>query len=364
MGAKLFDRSRVTTDWKCRRRRYYNYEHNGAGITSGSAAYELYFGILVHDALAAIATFHLKGEVPIDDIASQGAAQLREALILQNSDAQEYALEQAALFEGMIRGFYRFQWPRILSSYPEIIVVEQEVVTPYGFMVKPDLICAASDGTLVYVEYKTTSSKNDKWIASWETNPQLHAYLKAIRDAHKIEVRAALVIGLYKGYDYKGRQTTPFCYAHARIGSPPFFETEFSYAYKAGFRKTPVWELPEGVKGWVDAMPDPILAEQFVEVDPIYLNEGIADAFFRQAAIREGEIAQGMKFIKDAKDPDFREAILDGWFAQNFEACRPGWGSHCPYAAICIDGVSPDDPMWQPREPHHSSEAEAKDEQV
>jgi hypothetical protein len=90
---KLFDRSRVTTDWRCRRRRYWNYEHNGTGIVSGNAAYELYFGILVHDALAAIATFASRdAKIPIDDIATAGRDQI-VAAIKENSNenVEEYA---------------------------------------------------------------------------------------------------------------------------------------------------------------------------------------------------------------------------------------------------------------------------------
>lgn len=364
---KLYDRSRVTTDWRCRRRRYYNYEHNGTGIVSGTAAYELYFGTLIHDAMAAIAIQTQSGSVDIDAIAGAGRDQLFEALSGAGGDGtadsnREYAAEQSALCEGLIRGFYRYAWPKLLDLYPEIVVVEQEVVTSYGFMVKPDLILKNEDA-IVYVEYKTTGNKSDKWIDSWKTSPQLHAYMKAILDATDIEINAALVVGLYKGYESYGRQNSPFCYAHSRAAQPPFFEQELLYSYKAGYKKTPAWELPGGVKEWVAGMPLDILQEQFPMVPPVYYNAKLAEAFFRQANFREKEIENGMRFLKMTMGEDEKQEILDAWFPQNFEGCRPSFGSHCPYASICIDGGSPDDEKWQPREPHHSSEVLKNDEE-
>ncbi len=353
---KLYDRSRVATDWRCRRRRYWNYEHNGTGIVSGNAAYELYVGILIHDAMAAIATTHQSGVVPIDTIAEAGRNQLVEAIRAQGNDVDEYAQEQGALVEGMIRGFYRFAWPRLLDLYPTIVVIEQEVVTDYGFMVKPDLILQSEDGSLVYIEYKSTGTKNEKWIESWKSAPQIHGYVKAIKDATGLDITAAHVVGLYKGYESYGRQNSPFCYAHARGAQPPFFDQELLYSYKAGYKKTPAWELPGGVKSWVAGMPQSVLEEQFVFVPPVFYDANIAEAFFRQSQIRENEIAQGMSLLKLVKGEEDRQAIMDGWFQQNFEGCRPGWGSHCPYASICIDRGDPNDSKWQPREPHHSSE--------
>ncbi len=353
---RLYDRSRVTTDWRCRRRRYYNYEHNGIGIVSGTAAYELYFGTLIHDAMAAIATQHQSGSVDIDAIASAGRDQLVAAL--DGPNAGDYPREQGALAEGIIRGFYRYAWPKLLDLYPKIIVIEQEVLTEGGFMVKPDLILQGASGELVYVEYKTTGNKSDKWIDSWKWNPQLHSYMSAIKEALGIDIAAALIVGMYKGYENKwGQRITPFCYAHARAAEPPFFEEELLYTYKAGYKRTPAWELPGGSKQWMEGMPQDVLEDQFLFVPPILLREDLAGNFFRQAEIRENEITQGLKFLKMAETPEDKQGILDAWFPQNAEGCRPSFGGHCPYASICLDGGSPDDEQkWQPREPHHSSE--------
>lgn len=284
---------------------------------------------------------------------------MRDALITQMGD-RVYANEQSTLAEGLIRGFYRYVWPRILSIYPEIIVIEQEVLHQ-DFMVKPDLVVATQEGTLVYIEYKTTSSKNDKWMDSWELNPQIHAYLQTINKALDLEVRAAIVHGLYKGYESYGKQNSPFCYAYARPANPPFFEGDLAYEYKAGFKKTPVWDLPGGIKSWVENMPEAVLLEQFPITKPIYLNDPLADAFFRQAKVREQEIALSMQILEKTTDPEVKQAIMDASFPQNFEACAPSFGFHCPFKRVChpeVEGLTPYDLGFTPRIPHHSSEVE------
>jgi hypothetical protein len=363
---KLFDRSRVTTDWKCRRRRYLNYEHNGTGIVSGAAAYELFFGTVIHDGLATGAEFHQRnGEVPVDDIALAGYTQVHDTLMEQLGDA-EYAIEQAWLASGLLRGFFNYQWPKLLELYPEIVVIEQELVAG-DFMHKPDLIVRSPEGTLLYIEYKTTSSINDKWKDSWVTNPQLHSYLRGIREATGLEVAAAVVVGLYKGYHdaRQGKQNSPFCYAYFRPGNPPFTGVDVAYKWKAGYKKLPVWENDIAPADWVDNMPEEVLAEQFMMLPPIYLNEHIADTFFRQARLREQDIQTGLIMLREmAGNEEEKRNIMDIFFQQNLEGCRPGWGSSCPYASICIDGVSPDDARWQPRQPHHTPEAEQMKETV
>lgn len=356
---RLYDRSRVTTDWRCKRRRYLNYEHNGTGITSGTAAYELFFGTVVHDALATIANFHIRdGVVPITDICKAAYDQIHDTLLEQLGN-ETYATEQGWLIRGLIAGFYQYRWPRLLELYPTVIVVEQEVLWE-NFMVKPDLIMQSAEGTLVYIEYKTTGSNNEKWINSWETNPQLHVYMKAIKESLKLDVDVAVVVPLYKGSNYKGIQNSPFCYGYMRPGQPPFYEADISYSYKAGYKKHPVYTLTDNWLEWVDNMSDDLLAEQFFVVPPVYLNETIANNFFRQAALREGEIDMALKLLRESP-PEHSEGIMDAFFPQNMEACLPSFGSSCPYADICVHGASPDDPLiWQPRQPHHGPEIEQR----
>lgn len=358
MSDIAYDRSRVVTDWRCPRARYWGYEYNGKGITKAITSLELHTGIVVHDCLAAIATQH--PNVDIDHIASTANMAMKKSL-LEASDgevgADEFANEQASLVEGMLRGFHKHAWPLLLDQYPIIKFIEQEVLYKHDgliFMSKPDLILENSEGDWIYVEYKTTSSKKAEWINSWETAVQLHSACRAVGQTLGKEPTAVQIVGLYKGYRSYNKQNSPFCYAYMKKGNPPFTQDVIEYEWKAGLKRYPVWELDGGVKAWVDGMPVSVLSGLFPMTPPIFINNDLVDAFFAQRATREHEIAKfgGVNVGYD----------LDNTFPQKFDACSPGWGKGCEFKKLCFGRC--DDPLKEGfayRVPHHQLEMEEFD---
>src|SRR3990167_7465798 len=124
----IFHRSGSVTDWLCPRKRYWNYEHEGRGITPPETQLELYLGTLIHDGVAAM----------VHDVAN----------------------EQCALAEGLLRGFHRAVWPRICADYPEVVMCEKEMTYPYTidgqellFLSKPDLVRRDKEGNLWVFEW-------------------------------------------------------------------------------------------------------------------------------------------------------------------------------------------------------------------
>lgn len=367
---RFYDRSRVVTDWACERRRFWNYEFGGKGIVPETTALELYLGITIHDGLAAIAH-----GVDIDLIAQAAHEQVREALLSNPAYGQDdaevgtYATEQATLIEGLLRGFYRGVWPRLREAYPTIIAIEKEVIYTHNgwtFMGKPDLVLGGADGTGTYIEFKSTSTKREDWINSWETAVQVHSTSKAIEATLGVEVQNVVVQGLFKGYRSYGRQQSPLCYAYVRRGNPPFTKDEVSYTYRSGFKASPVWEREGGVKKWVEEMPLDLLLEQFPATPPIFINQDLVEEFFRQREGREGEIQMAGVFLKGAEDPELSRNVLDIAFPKRFDQCVPGWGHPCIYRRLCFGPpgaeVAPGLPSgftW--REPHHAPEQEAWD---
>src|ERR1700676_1978535 len=102
---RLYSKSGVQLDWTCPRKHYWGYEYGGRGITSGNTFLELYLGQCLHDGLAAVA----KG-VDIDSIAAAAKEQMIQSLMSGGTGVQEefdFANEQAALVEGLLRGFYK-----------------------------------------------------------------------------------------------------------------------------------------------------------------------------------------------------------------------------------------------------------------
>lgn len=369
MAIRLHDRSRATTDWKCPRLRYLQYEFEGKGVVGGNLSLELYLGTAVHDGLAAMAAQHLNsGGVDIDLIASTARHQVYEALMLRNQadsdgEAMEFANEQSTLVEGLLRGFHRQVWPSLMMAYPVIKVIEGEMTYDHQgmrFMSKPDLVVADLEGNNWYIEYKTTSSKKEGWVNSWNTAVQLHSTVRAIESSIGEKVTGVIVQGLYKGYESYGKQSSPFCYAYRRNGTPPFSQDEIVYEYKAGFKRYPTWTLPGGVAKWVAGMPDHILADQFPQTPPIYIKDYLVDNFFAQRFVRETEIGMALEMLKEAKDEVEHDQVLNGSFPQHFDQCYPGWGKPCGYRNICHGGVT--DPLahgYEYRVPHHIPELEA-----
>jgi hypothetical protein len=378
---RVYDRSRTTTDWGCPRRRYYQYEmpadSGGFGIVPKGSPIELFLGTTVHDGLAALAMAVVQNrpELTIDLIARTAYQQVFDAFMQENSGTDEekvYAQEQATLIEGMLRGFEKYVWPEFLSLY-KIEMVEQEffyyhdregkpcaaVDADFCFMTKPDLVVSNKEGQLIYVEYKTTSSKKESWTNSWNTAVQLHSTMRAIQQTLGKKPIGVIVQGLYKGYESYGKQSSPFCYAYARRPYPPFDKGEVRYDYAAGFKRTATWELDGGVAKWVEGMPDSVLIEQFPRTPLIFLKDDLVDDFFTQRAIREAEMMTGKEMLDMAENKEeVFKSYLNAFFPQKFDQCVPYFGKPCPYRNLCFGNITqPLAQGFQVREPHHEMEA-------
>jgi hypothetical protein len=342
----FYSQSSVGTDWDCARKRYLSGEYGGTGLTINETSLPLFIGEVLHAGLAGIAH-----GLDIDELASTAITQIKDTLLAAEyvtPEEETYASEQAALVEGLLRGFHRHVWPRLRADY-EIVSVEGERIfrhneegkaDPNGrfvFMAKPDLIVRDKEGCLWYVEYKSTSSNKEAWTNSWASAIQLHSGVRAVEQSLGEAVTGVIVQGLYKGYVASGKSTSPFCYAYFKAGDPPFTKDRWSYAYVAGYKKYPVWEREGGVKRWVEEMPEAVLAEQFPQVPPIFVNDEMVDAFFRQRALREGAIADaGIALREGAEDGgDLERMILDHAFQQNFSKCSPSFGYGCSFQRIC-----------------------------
>lgn len=357
-----YSRSAVTTDWNCARKRYWNYEYAGKGLTPNQTFLELHLGTTVHDGLAAIA-----GGVGIDAIIDAARNQFVPLLLQEHPNIEEesFAEEQMALVEGMLRGFHKHTWPLLQQQFPQVVCIEREFVyehdSPIGplkFLSKPDLIVRDKEGCLHYIEYKTTSSTKEQWMNSWSTAVQLHSSILTVEAELGEEVMSVIVQGINKGYASYGKQNSPFCYIYHKPAEPPFKKAEWAYEYRYGLKKYPTWQMDGGVKKVVEGMPTEILSQQFPQVPPIFINRDLVEAFFRQRALREADIKQiGLTLTDERLDPDFRTSLLDRTFPQNFEACMQGWGKPCNYKNLCHGNVSnPLEAGYVMRESHHDLE--------
>jgi hypothetical protein len=338
---KLYSKSSVERDWKCPRSYYWAYEYDGKGINPDSRGIELFLGTALHDGLAALAA-----EVDIDDIADAAWKQVFSGIVpdsgaVVSADTQTYAREQACMIEGILRGFHKHIWPKLMAEY-DIFLVEEPLIYRHGknlgMMSKADLVLRSkSTGGLWYFEYKSTSSKKPEWIKSWNTAVQVHSSVKAIEQAYPDEqVEGVIIQGLYKGYQSYGRQNSPFCYGYIKYGQPPFTKDQIAYEYRSGWKKTPVWELDGGVKKWVEEMPEEVIVDQFPQTPPIPVDDDLIEAFFAQQDVRQTAIEVGKEICANGGVDGYSTYMLNTLFPQRFDQCLPAWGYECSYRPLCF----------------------------
>ena len=351
----VYSRNRATIDWDCPRKRYWHYEYGGKGVVGTNTYLELYLGTSLHEGLAAFA----KG-VDIEEVATAARKQMLDTLLpdeFHTKEEEDFGYEQATLVEGLLRGFYKHVWPRLIAQYPTIIAVEEPMKFMHDgmvFLAKPDLVVADGENSIWYFEYKSTSSKKENWVNSWDTAIQLHATIRAIEQTKKLKLTGVIVQGLYKGFESWGKNSSPFTYCYKRNANPPFVQADTRYEYQAGYKKFPVWEMEGGVKKWVEDMPENILGDQFPQAPPIFVKEELIDAFFQQRRWREKEIQTAMQMVESGVDPS---VMLDITFPQHFDKCQPYFGKPCSYRSLCFgDASNPLAKGYQERDTSHEEE--------
>lgn len=326
--------SRVETDWKCRRARYWGHEFDGVGLEPVTGANELIFGGLIHEGLAEIAfrTLNGRGDA-IEDLTQDIASKVRNELGAIAGEMR--SRELAALAEGLLLAFHHHIWPRLMGGY-EIVEIEREFFLPLDetdaytltFRCRPDLILRHRvTGKLWYFEYKTTSNDSPKWINSWLRAVQLHVGCTAASDELGEPVEGCVVIGLYKGYDKYGRLNSPFTYGFKKAGVPAITADQFRYEY------TPKWErifIPDHMTmaEWVGGMPQEMALAQFPETPPMFVREDLIERFLEQQKYRERDVIEAMS-------GDLMDDVMDRVFPQTFSQCTPAWGRECQFHPAC-----------------------------
>ena len=328
----FFSYSRADRDDGCRRARYYASEFGGTGLTPLNQGFDLAYGNIIHKGLEQLAT-----SGSINYAAFRKEAQDEASKTLHPSIARDYG----AMAEGHLRGFERAVWPRWMSEY-EIIETEKlrswEVVPGYVFRFRQDILLKSKfDGLIVYPDYKTTSSNDAKWIASWAKSPQLHSSAHALQASVGIEVTNCIIQGLYKGYkDRKtGAPTSPFTYGWVNREFSMMPQYSYSYQRSRGWEKFATADEFEDLSSWVANMPAELLAEQFPQTGPIGPRTDIAESYFRQQLMRERQVGYALEELTTCETVEDATEVLDFHFKQTFSRCQPAYGFACEFADLC-----------------------------
>jgi hypothetical protein len=367
---RVTDRSRCEVDWRCPRARYYLTEWGHHGLVRNTGQLELQVGTDLHNAMQQLALRRSEANVQEELASGLGRDVYQHVLELEGEQA---ALDLSCISEGLFRGFATTVWPRWLQEF-DIVAIEQECLIPLRpdltFMARPDLIVRRkSTGENWYIEYKSTSMKDSRWINSWNKAVQLHAGCLAVEQTLKIPMSGCYVQGLYKGYKDKKRDpirfVSPFSVGYRKMGVPGILETKYSYNYISGWEKFSPREV--GLAEWVNMMPGDLLAEQFPITPPIMIRRDLVDQFLQQTINREAQIELGKSMLMEASEiADQQQAlitieqILNTTFPQKFNQCEPVVGSPCSYREACWLSHVADDPFgsgyFKERDPHHELE--------
>ena len=280
-----YDRTRVTTRWRCGRRRFWAFEFMGRGISPKQRALALEFGSILHEGLAELLLGESVGDVVRVAVAKLDAQLKAEGISELANASNQRVMEIWFLLEGLLRAADRVVIPNILAHYRPVRV-EGEVLYEHDgcvLMSKPDVILERLvDELLEYLEWKSTGSNRPDWGKQWYRAVQLPAGALGVEQTLGRQLAATTVVGLYKGYwssQYQ-RQESIFCYGWGDHG-------QLVNVYRKGLRKLAVWEAGVTCEQWVASLSDDTLREQFIHVGPIPYQEHLTRSWLRQTAISE-----------------------------------------------------------------------------
>jgi len=342
-----FSRSFYDDFTECERKAYYGFLYRGSGLSPRKQNMALGFGIAVHESLATL----LKSGGDIDLAIQSGV----ESWMKEGEKAQltpEKWQEMNTLLKGLVYGWYRLKWNDFVIQYAYSMVEEEcqlQIAENVTLHARPDaLLTDRISGMKAVLNWKTTSSIYD-WDAKWEYAIQTWTEALAIQETIGEPVNGCIYEGFFKGGQYKGMSTSPLVrgYVQYHVDGPPTYSAEKCKDHKI-FRIDENFSLGpggEGVRGWVDWLPEETLSEQFVRSSLIPKDDFMVGNWLKQV-VRYLSDVEHMLTIDDEED-------RLTFFKQKFkEQCK--W---CQFNLVCkghttLDSMVEDGVLLK-REDHH-----------
>jgi hypothetical protein len=396
----VFDRSRMSDDQKCRRLRYWRYEHAGTGVERAGEWMDLLVGTATHIGIDSL----VLGRTVDDAVAIGREAMMaaRRAGPIQvyhaGPDANADFEEGMSLLEALVRGWEAVRLRPLLTTY-EVLAVERECQVDFarpGWTLKqlsrPDLtLRRRTDGAVFIMNLKTAADVGDKWKSKWRQDMQTFSEALAVEAWLGEPVVGTIMAGMVKGSrkDYPQGSgdyhwTSPLLWPWHRSAQGPGAEDEWYARYEwsctaphrmgngrkceggklhrlSGVHKKSVTERPGGVKGWISwlaANDRELLEEQFVELTPILRSPFEIERWKRQWLPREVEIRVDRERLIQIENHDEWERELDLRFPMSTADGNCVWPSECDYFSIChgVAGDGLEGNGYVARKPNHPDE--------
>jgi hypothetical protein len=384
----FFQRSGVNSLQKCPRKRWWEYEYMGRGLTGILKYLPLEAGGAVHSGLEQF----LMGK-PVQEAVDEAhrvydlavVASGVDLTLYEGQDPQRVVDEHRAIVEALIRAFAAVELQPLLANY-EVVTLEREVAKDFtlaGHTLRllgriDALLRRRSDGSQFILNFKTASMLGKKWVDEWQHDSQVITEVLAAEPSLG-PIAGVIIYGLVKGrrQEYPPESgnwyhNTPLAHAWRRSGTSPTGGDEWAARYETngkrlgkGFRKESVWDnYPGGIKAWVAmlAATDPdLLREQFVQLPPITRQPSDVTEWEQMVLPREVDIHMAAAKLKELEQKGLDATATAVWnseFPKHTSGGNCVWPSRCPCYQLCF-GAAAADPLnsgFTLREPNHPDE--------
>jgi len=371
-----FSRGDAELGDKCPRARFNRTMLGKRGVVGIGTSFELSFGTIVHRCTEWVLT----GKMTLSEAAAY-ASEAAGKLVLGgevpravHDEAQEQFFKEAqALGSGLVWAWGLYVLPELLSNYKILHVEDQTAYKRDGFVLPTvaDLILEASDGTLVYPDWKTAAWVNGAWMQQWVRSAQLHQTARAIEQVLGKEVEYCYVQALVKGRWQNGYQQSPLVWGYFNeeedpekrawkgVDTPQWL---FKHTARKKWHRTPQWLSGMSSEQWVRSMPEEIARSVVPRTQPIAIDEELAERWWVQHIMKETRYQEGLRMLRLSTGPDHTTALMDEYFPQHNKECDPVVGFKCDFHAICHDYTVGLDPVgsgyYRPRPTYQERLAE------
>jgi hypothetical protein len=326
-GARVrsISRSSYDTFSKCPRKGYWTYLFQGTGVVPRIPDWPLVIGSAVHAGMEHLMRLSqeeesVEGAVGFAQQALNKAFQPVRFMFEDDPLLAARFRESSFLVEALLRGWVR---ARAASFFQDYDILSIEVETPV--LLSPGLTLNArvdvvvrsrSDGQVYVFNWKTSSSKK---LDKWDHDIQMWTEAVATEGTIGEEIAGCIVEVLYKGQRRYGLQLSPLLYAYVTKNG------DIRHEWSAGSTRLPVWEMPGGVKRWVEeTLPLEVVSAQFLRTPPLPKNNDVVHDWLEQVVYKERVATHVLK------EGSERERELH--FDQRFSDDNCPW---CPFRRVC-----------------------------
>jgi hypothetical protein len=348
----LIDRSGAELDDHCGMAFWWNRKEGGKGLVPKAEAEPLRVGAEIHRDMEDLAK--------MPDLTDQSINTFINGILSLPGTELMVRAERESLYRrlGWFTAWALYIEPRLRERY-ETVAVEQDLIldrTPLWVPVKPDrLLRDKQTGKLVYFEYKSCLSANQKWLLSWHFQVQLHSSLAAISEELGETVSFAQVVGLLKGKksDSDHRLLHPYVWGWYNAKTQKW-GNRYEECRGAEWQPRPVWEYPGGIIAWVRGCGQDVAVSQFPFTAPVFFNERLLKSWTVRQLHRRKEVHEVEEQCRTDKE------MRSVYFPVRTRQCRPAYGDACPYTRLCWNASAnhnpSGDPDFEARQPHHEIE--------